>query len=418
VSQGTVVCYASLYNVTVDSVSGSSDGTFIIPIRERGFYRFSFSAPNHRETIIPLYIEHSLDLTVELSQDSVTMTRLVFRDTDSHTAKFYEIHTALAAHGSEYRKSSRGRPDTTGRVKKGAYDWSPYVTELNGQIALERDSLLCQALMIARLTAFVYGDTLSTASAKSILDAIPPTHPYWADAPYNLVVTSVHGDYRSYIDRAAQSHPDRWVRAWLMLVYLAQGRYLQDSVRVRQYAARLISEFPATDFAKMAAPYATVSMRDVTVGSLLPSFSFEALDHSEGQVSNQAFKGKTYLLTFWATWCQPCVNQLPILRDAYSQYAAEGFDVLSVSLDDNRENLAAFLKSRPWFHWPQAHAAGGFNNEFVKRLGVYYVPTAFLIDHTGHVLATSKDLIGPKLDSTLTRIWKQKRGRDSAKRLR
>ena len=68
----------------------------------------------------------------------------------------------------------------------------------------------------------------------------------------------------------------------------------------------------------------------------------------------ESLRGKYVLVDFWATWCAPCVGELPRIQEAYRKYHDAGFEVLSVSLDETRIAVADFVKVRK-LPWPQLH---------------------------------------------------------------
>jgi peroxiredoxin len=113
-------------------------------------------------------------------------------------------------------------------------------------------------------------------------------------------------------------------------------------------------------------------------------------------------KGKYVLVDFWATWCAPCVAELPKVQEAYTKYHAAGFEVVGVSLDETRTALLDFVKARN-IPWRQVHNASG-GGDLVEAFGVNSIPATFLIDPEGTIIRL--DLRGPALDQTLAKLIK------------
>ena len=116
----------------------------------------------------------------------------------------------------------------------------------------------------------------------------------------------------------------------------------------------------------------------------------------------QDLKGKYVLVDFWATWCAPCVAEIPRLQDAVGKYRAGGLEVVGVSLDETPEAVTDFVKSRQ-IGWRQIHNASG-GGDLVEAFGVTTIPATFLIDPQGVI--TRLDLRGPALDRALARLIK------------
>ena len=108
-------------------------------------------------------------------------------------------------------------------------------------------------------------------------------------------------------------------------------------------------------------------------------------------------KGQVVLVDFWATWCAPCLADLPALQAAYSKYHARGFEVVSISLDETADPLVDFVKARK-LPWRQVHNAtcGG---DAVAALGVTNIPATFLGAPDGTIARI--DLRGPALEKAL-----------------
>ena len=68
------------------------------------------------------------------------------------------------------------------------------------------------------------------------------------------------------------------------------------------------------------------------VGKQQPDFAL--FDNNGNTVTNEAFAGKTTLINFWATWCVPCREEMPMLMELHTEYAEHGFQVVGIALDD------------------------------------------------------------------------------------
>ena len=117
---------------------------------------------------------------------------------------------------------------------------------------------------------------------------------------------------------------------------------------------------------------------------------FTALDGRE--VDTAKLKGKVILIDFWATWCMPCLMEIPHIREAYEKYHDKGFEVLSISTDEDKEALKNFVASKK-IPWPQCYNA---DFHIFEAYGLSGIPVMWLIDKKGNLrtLNARLDLAG------------------------
>jgi len=130
-----------------------------------------------------------------------------------------------------------------------------------------------------------------------------------------------------------------------------------------------------------------------TVGDKM-EMQFTSLDGKKVDLNDM--KGKVILIDFWATWCGPCIAELPNVIDAYEKYHDEGFEIIGISLDNAKDEnkLKQFVKDKN-MSWPQAFDGKGWQNSLAKKFGITSIPATFLIGKDGKV--ASSNLRGPAL---------------------
>ena len=112
-------------------------------------------------------------------------------------------------------------------------------------------------------------------------------------------------------------------------------------------------------------------------------------------------RGKVVLIDFWATWCGPCVGEIPNVVAAYEKYHSKGFEVIGISLDSEKSALKSFIKDHD-MPWPQHFDGKGWDNEYGREYGIRSIPAVFLIDKKGFVASTTAR--GANLEIELERL--------------
>lgn len=157
-------------------------------------------------------------------------------------------------------------------------------------------------------------------------------------------------------------------------------------------------------------------------GNTFPEFDFAALGDAKTRITKQGREGKLYLLEFWATWCGPCVVEMPLLHETYAAIngakkgkgeaalrklkpvAAPRVEFVFVSLDGAESDVVAF-RSKHWsMPWTHAFVGGGLEKTLLAKYGFSGVPTAILVDERGTILEYGAAVRNERLRPTLERV--------------
>jgi peroxiredoxin len=117
-----------------------------------------------------------------------------------------------------------------------------------------------------------------------------------------------------------------------------------------------------------------------TAGNAAPSFTLQ--DLSGKQVSLSDFRGKVVVLDFWATWCPPCVMEIPHFIELYEQYEAQGFAMVGISLDRDGIGVVEAFASKYKINYPILMNDGRADKDYG---GITSIPTTFVIDRAGNI---------------------------------
>lgn len=376
-----------------------------------GDYRSVIRAVNGKATIV---------LDPRLLDLRSTALQVTFRDPGSRDARTYDVVRLTNEWVDRYFDTVRVAQARADSVR---WDWKPAIQELGRLLAREQDSVVRQLLVINLARVVRLAGHLDTWAYDHVTREVPASSAWWSFPEFREpvllnVVPHEPSDTGRRDDRATESprarealaylehvvaeHPDPNVQAAALGALVVEYKRLHDDKRADQQFQRLVSQYPdAPGIDQLKAQFSPD--RALRVGATMPDFWFRALEDSSVIYTRESMNGKPYLLEFWATWCEPCLEDMPYLQRAYNRFRSQGLEILSVSLDAKRSDVTTFLSGRWNMPWLRAFAPDGFNNANVKDLQILFLPRAVLVDRTGKIVATDSDLRAEKLIPTIER---------------
>jgi thiol-disulfide isomerase/thioredoxin len=139
---------------------------------------------------------------------------------------------------------------------------------------------------------------------------------------------------------------------------------------------------------------------------------FTAVDGRKVDLAD--YRGKVVLIDFWATWCVPCMQEMPNVKRVYAKYRDQGFDIIGISLDANprdpakprkHEKTAEQLKEfvgAEGMPWPHHYDGKHWDNEYSRKYALGSIPATFLIGKDGRIYSTENH--GEKLEANVKKL--------------
>lgn len=138
-------------------------------------------------------------------------------------------------------------------------------------------------------------------------------------------------------------------------------------------------------------------------GQKFTDFTMDTPEGKEVRLSDYVGKGKLVLIDFWASWCGPCRNANPSLVALYNDYKEKGFEIVGVSLDENKENWIQAIKE-DGITWPQMSDLMRTPGEIARTYVINSIPHTILVDGEGTIIA--RGLHGDQIREKVAEILK------------
>ena len=192
-----------------------------------------------------------------------------------------------------------------------------------------------------------------------------------------------------------RSHPSSYVAAFAILNYFS---YNPDADELDSLYTGL-DVGVQTSFLGLQAKEILAGAKLTAVGRPAPGFT--QTDTDGKPVTLSSFQGSYLLVDFWASWCGPCRQENPNVVKAYRQYHSQGFSIIGISLDDQKDKWLAAIK-KDGLEWTQVSDLKGWENQVAVQYGIKGIPMNFLLDKEGKIVA--KGLSGEGLEKKLAQL--------------
>ena len=233
-----------------------------------------------------------------------------------------------------------------------------------------------------------------------------------ADIHAGKTTESALADDLKQFDVLLAEHKGEKTDAVAEILYMKATLYsevFQDTARADALMKQLKTEFQSTHLVaaleqQQAAEAAAKKIQDsLAVGTPYPDFKVQDADGKPLALAD--YKGKVVLIDFWATWCPPCRAEIPNVVATYKKYHSQGFDIIGVSLDEDRQKLLNFTRENN-MTWPQFFDGQGWKNKLAVKYGIEAIPATYLLDGNGIIIA--KDLRGAELEQAVAKALPKK----------
>jgi thiol-disulfide isomerase/thioredoxin len=319
------------------------------------------------------------------------------------------MHDNASSRGAYYLKHAK--------FEGFEYEEGSFFTDFVKKTETEQDPRLAKLMKLMYLTSYKGGfKTLDADKTKEFFHDVPPEDSAWCyfpDAIYVIDRLYPQADPRIVFDESRQktqmAEYDEFLEKTkseeIMTAILTRKVIMAKNYgsieELRKLHALIASEYKdVKELQDLLRKYPAESK--MNIGSEIPDFEVVSLDNPKEKFTKQSMLGKVYLIDFWFTTCVPCIDEMDNLHKAYAKYKDRGFDILSLSVDD--EQLVDPFRKKKW-SMPWKNSVIVKNPRILRDFEVSSFPYPILVGADGKLLETDRAALrGERLKQTLARF--------------
>lgn len=248
---------------------------------------------------------------------------------------------------------------------------------------------------------YVHGSKSNDLMTEMARKSLELTRYYESHEGQEGIIDEVEGKWNDYLEQNARKHTDKIFG----LACLKELAYEQDPAVTRKMLDKFTSDVRKSELWK--------SLDERNVKMLATSAGHKYMEFSQADAYGNVIASKDVLaapgvkyvlIDFWASWCGPCMREVPFLKETYSKYFGKGFQILGVSLDRNKDSWQKAIVDNQ-MNWVHVSDLKYWDNAVAKQYGINSIPANFLVDAgTGMIVATN--LRGKELEKKIAELLK------------
>ena len=378
-------------------------------------YSININIPDYYELKIPFITEEnkSYQCDIVVAQEKKDYSSISFNNLNSPTTDFISFYLALYEKMEEIHHI-REQFIQTNNPYEFQHNTEEQVSFILKSLETTTDPFIRELLYFNYFEFIFYQGTenIDANLCKSAVFEISPISPVLSLNNYWFIINplcAISGEYSKYGELREiikNDHPHPNVRAEILYDELELAKRQNNEEEYKKLYSILVTEYSLTPKGKQVINRFKPSLSEIQIqkGNRIPSFSFKSIDDPNYIVTDNDMLGKIYMLDFWATWCAPCVAEIPSFQKAYNQYHDQGFEIISVSFDDKLSTVQKFRNTQamPWFN---SFIEKDQKKSIQETFEINAFPVLILIDSKGKIIGETGNLNRGGLEKLLAQIY-------------
>ena len=355
---------------------------------------------------LPLLTDVGDSTSLEICLYSLKEPTFRFADPSSRVARFARLHLDLSRQYMDFVQALQKLEREDGDTKSFVTAWMDTALGLKQMVMMEGDPVIRGEFLLRYYRLSSLRDMrLDTVFYRRYASQIPAISPLWFFNNYEAYDQMLlRPDGEAYVDSIRAYHPSRELRAFILFNTAIEAQSSMNADDVRRNYVRLKEEFGDIWWAKIADQWIMVDVK-IKRGAPIPDFLFKDADDSSIVYSKSSMKGSVYLLDFWATWCLPCIGEIPFLQEAYGKYHSKGLQIISISSDVKRSDLSSFRLHKANMPWKHVWISGSELKAVHDQFEVTGIPKPILVNRNGEIVGLKADVRENNLDKVLAKLF-------------